>query len=65
MKFSTKDRDNDEGSGNCANIAGAWWYKSCAYVHPNRQYKHRDSIYLNSKWHPLLFIEIKIKPHKC
>ena len=30
MKFTTKDNDNDQSSGNCANyFKGAWWYGSC------------------------------------
>ena len=72
MKFTTKDRDNDErGSANCAlngihgYNAGGWWYKNCAHIHLNHQYNHTESIYLNRKWHPLPFIEMKIKPYNC
>ena len=70
MKFTTKDRDNDKRNGNCAVHghdfkAGGWWYKNCAHLHPNHQYNHSDSIYLKGKWHPLPFIEMKIKPYKC
>ena len=37
--FSTKDRDNDADSGNCASkFTGAWWYKSCYHSNLNGQY---------------------------
>ena len=71
MKFTTKDRDNDENSsGNCAvdnhgGNAGGWWYRRCSIIHLNHQYNHSQSIRLNSKWHSLSFIEMKIKPYKC
>ncbi|XP_063397333.1 fibrinogen C domain-containing protein 1-like [Mytilus trossulus] len=39
MSFSTKDRDNDLWSLNCAvNRYGAWWYKSCTHANLNGQY---------------------------
>ena len=70
MKFTTKDRDNDEHKDNCAvhsagGNAGGWWYRSCSSIYLNHQYKNHYSIVFNNKWHPLSFIEMKIKPYKC
>lgn len=37
--FSTKDNDNDDYSGNCAqSFKGGWWYKHCLYVNLNGEY---------------------------
>ena len=70
MKFTTKDKDNDRDRGNCAvsvdgGNAGGWWHNGCSYIHINHQCNHQYSIYLNRKWHPLPFIEMKIKPITC
>ena len=40
MEFSTKDRVNDQWSGNCATLwKGAWWYKSCGQSNLNGLYR--------------------------
>ncbi|XP_041786177.1 microfibril-associated glycoprotein 4-like [Anopheles merus] len=41
MKFTTKDRDNDLASSNCANNwKGAWWYKACHGANLNGLYRN-------------------------
>ena len=41
MKFSTRDNDNDNYSGNCAQYyQGAWWFNYCFSSHLNGLYYH-------------------------
>ena len=41
MAFTTKDRDNDLESSNCATTyKGAWWFKTCLYSGLNGLYLH-------------------------
>ena len=41
MMFTTRDRDNDQKSVNCASeyLRGGWWHKSCARFNPNGHYE--------------------------
>ncbi|KAL9972069.1 hypothetical protein ACROYT_G018308 [Oculina patagonica] len=59
MSFSTKDRDNDKTSSNCAiNNRGAWWYNSCGDSLLNGNY---DNSYYQWNWF-LKGSEMKLKP---
>lgn len=54
MKFSTKDRDNDNfRSNHCASdYKGAWWYKACTRCNLNGQFTKKDS-YQSNYWYDL------------
>ncbi|XP_071785580.1 ficolin-2-like [Asterias amurensis] len=43
MAFSTKDRDNDAYSSNCAEWYGAWWYRACFDSNLNGRYLNESS----------------------
>ena len=62
-KFSTKDRDNDISSGNCAVFSGAWWYGGCHISNLNglylNKYNARGVIWHSLRdYHSLKFTEI-------
>ena len=70
MKFTTKDRDNDQWSENCAtygNKRNGWWYKRCSYIRLNSQRSEKETIYVDGTtgWLYYPFIEMKIRPSSC
>ena len=71
MKFSTKDRDNDQrGWENCAvTCTGAWWYWNCHYSNLNGQYlgnteggKGVSWRYFKNNYLSMKFAEMKLRP---
>ena len=71
-QFSTRDRDNDRSSSNCAIIySGAWWYNSCHFSNLNGLYhggEHPDSFANGVNWeawrgyyYSLKFTEMKLR----
>ena len=67
MEFSTKDRDNDKSSVNCAaSDHGAWWYQSCSYCNLNGKYKLSGGgvvwLHSNGNYYSLRKAEIKVRP---
>ena len=59
MAFTTKDRDNDKWSNNCAiNLKGAWWYKECTHSSLNTNYGDNEYQW---KW-SLKGSQMKLKP---
>ena len=69
MAFSTKDRDNDRWSSNCAvRSTGAWWYNSCQYSNLNGKYLGDKNDVRGARWYDfrgslsLKFTEMKLRP---
>jgi len=69
MAFSTKDRDNDRWSNNCAvSHRGAWWYGSCHSSNLNGQYLGDKRDKGGARWGrfrgslSLKFTEMKLRP---
>ena len=70
MAFSTKDRDNDRHSVNCATYwTSAWWYNRCHKSHLNGKYlrnKIHDSgvtwYHFKGNYLSLKFAEMKLRP---
>ena len=69
MAFSTKDRDNEIDSRNCAVMyTGAWWYKGCYYANLNGKYLGNKHDHRGAMWYrfrsslSLKFTEMKLRP---
>ena len=69
MPFTTKDRDNDKWSKNCAKDhlgkSGGWWYNACSGIHINHEIKNTYGIVISGSWKSLNFTEMKIRPITC
>lgn len=58
MMFTTKDKDNDIFTQNCAQVyIGAWWYKACRICNLNGRY----SSYFKWNQHQLQSTKMMIK----
>ncbi|XP_064614078.1 ryncolin-4-like [Liolophura sinensis] len=76
LEFTTYDRDNDYHNTNCAaTYHGSWWYNKCHYSNLNGLYVHVQDkskvtastvtwYHWSSKYLPLQFSEMKIRPVK-
>ena len=70
MPFTTKDKDNDKWSKNCAvnysgGNTGGWWYNACSNILINHQYKSTYGMIISGSWNALRFTEMKIRPLNC
>ena len=65
MKFTTRDRDNDLVSGNCAPNNGGWWYNSCSGHMELNDDTGSKRMTLNGESHLLSSVEIKIRSLNC
>ena len=72
MQFSTKDRDHDKNSGQCAVLhQGAWWYEKChasnlngKYLNgPHKSYANGVNWYrFKGHYYSLMKTEMKVRP---
>ena len=67
--FSTRDRDHDISSDNCAkSFGGGWWYKACYYANLNGKYiAHSPGVvwYDGRREQHYTKVQMKIRPKRC
>ena len=78
--FSTRDRDNDACSCNCAAVfGGAWWYNACFSSNLNGKYQphtpedggdftsgaNRLVWHTGNEWTHFTKVQMKIRPKRC
>ena len=72
--FTTRDRDHDTWSGNCAKVhGGAWWYEKCHQANLNGKYIRHHSYRMDSRlsWYDgsrgqhYTKVQMKIRPKRC
>ena len=69
--FSTKDRDHDTNSDNCAvRWTGAWWFHICHYSHLNGKYRSAGGSFPQAEgpvwggfndWRAVKLVEMKLR----
>lgn len=72
MMFSTKDKDNDNSSEDCANkYRAGWWYSDCHCANPNGEYlaghNTQDGVGIKyedwqGQWYSLKYTQFMVKP---
>lgn len=73
MMFSTKDKDNDNSTEDCANkYQAGWWYSNCHCANPNGEYlaghNTQDRVGITyedwlGQWHSLKSTQFMVKPY--
>ena len=72
QRFTTKDSDNDQWSGNCAiTFTGAWWYRYCHRSNLNGMYFRDGQVNpegiawrsWKNTYYSLKAVQMKIRPN--
>jgi len=64
MRFTSRDRDNDNFIRNCAPGNGGWWYNSCSRMELNEDLDNAWMQLDHTTHHPT-HVEMKIRPLDC